>query len=411
MPVRFLQKTLPNGLHLVAEPDPAAHSAAVGFFVRTGARDESPADMGVSHFLEHMIFKGTETRSAAQVDLDFDSIGADHNAYTTSEMTAFWTHSLPEHLPRCADVLADIMRPALRPADFDDEKGVILEEIAMYEDQPFWVLYERAMEVYYRDFPLSRRVLGTRQTITGLTRDRMVEYFQRRYAADNTIVAMAGRLDFEAMCDQIARACGAWRPSGTARAYPPLSVAEERFTLELDSITRHYALLAAPAPAIQDERRYAAGILSRILGGTVGSRFYWALIETGLAEEASAQYDGRDGTGEFLVTFTCSPEDAQRVEEIALGEIERLAGSLTADDVERVQSRIATSVTLAGELPAGRMQRLGRLWASLGEYRSLEEELRRLTAVTVEDVRAVCEAFPFAPRVIGHLRPKAAPQV
>ena len=162
MPITFREATLPNGLHVLAEVDPAAHSASIGFFVKTGARDEATEIMGVSHFLEHMMFKGTETRSAADVDRAFDDLGAEHNAFTTSELTAFHAHALPEHLPAAGEILADILRPALRQEDFDDEKAVILEEIAMYEDHPFWKLYERAMETYYDGHPLSHRVLGTK---------------------------------------------------------------------------------------------------------------------------------------------------------------------------------------------------------------------------------------------------------
>src|SRR5262245_43239430 len=139
MPIEFQQATLPNGLTIIAEIDDDAHSAAIGFFVKTGARDEHPGVMGVSHFLEHMMFKGTATRSAEEVDQEFDDLGAEHNAFTTSELTAFWAHSLPEHLNKAEEILADLLRPALRPTDFDNEKKVILEEIAMYNDHPFWV--------------------------------------------------------------------------------------------------------------------------------------------------------------------------------------------------------------------------------------------------------------------------------
>jgi predicted Zn-dependent peptidase len=192
MAIRFQKAVLDNGLTVVGEVDPAAHTAAVGFFVKTGARDEDGAAMGVSHFLEHMMFKGSEGRTAEAVDLDFDRIGAEHNAFTTSEVTAFYASCLPEHLPRAEEILSDIMRPALRPDDFDDEKPVILEEIAMYRDQPFWVLYERAMEEYYRTHPLSHRVLGTAETVSALTRDQMAAYLADRYSADNTVVALAG---------------------------------------------------------------------------------------------------------------------------------------------------------------------------------------------------------------------------
>ena len=405
MPVEFKRATLPNGLEVICEVVPDAHTAAVGFYVKTGARDEDPGVMGVSHFLEHMMFKGTEKRTAADVDRDFDEIGADHNAYTTGEMTAFWAHALPEHLPRSVEILSDILRPSLRQVDFDDEKGVILEEIAMYEDQPFWVLYERAMEAYFRSHPLSHRVLGTKETIEALARDQMAAYFRRRYSADNTTVALAGRVDFDATVKLLAEYCGGWEATAPTRRRPDLEPPDDDLTIDSENVNRHYAISIAPAPPIGDDRRYAAAALAQILGDSEGSRLYWALVETGLADEARAQYDGRDGVGVYLVYYVCPPEDAGQVGRVVDQQIDGLVGSLTADDLQRVRSKIATAATLQGELPAGRMHRLGRLWTYLGEYRSLEQELERINAVTLDDLRAMWNACPFHPRVNASLRP------
>jgi predicted Zn-dependent peptidase len=320
-------------------------------------------------------------------------------------MTAFWAHALPERLPRVVEILSDILRPALRQGDFDDEKSVILEEIAMYEDQPFWVLYERTMEAYYRNHPLAHRVLGTRETIQALAREQMTEYFQRRYSADNTTIALAGRLDFEATVDQLSQSCGGWEATRTRRHYPSLEPTGDELTISSDKVNRHYAISVAPAPPIDDSRRYAAAALAQILGDSEGSRFYWALVETGLAEEARAQYDGHDQVGAFLVYSVCSPDDAAQVARVVDEQIDGLVKTLTADDLDRIKSKIATGVTLQGELPAGRMHRLGRLWTTTGEYRSLEEELERINAVTLDDLRAVYAEFPFRPRVNGHLDP------
>ena len=161
-------------MRIAAEHSSDAVTAAIGFFVKTGARDEASKLMGVSHFLEHMMFKGTETLTAEEVDLAFDSIGAEHNAFTSGEMTAFWGAGLPEVLSDIHNTLADILRPSLRQQDFDDEKKVIVEEIAMYDDQAFWVLYESAMEQYYGKSPLGHRVLGTPETIDHMQRDEFM---------------------------------------------------------------------------------------------------------------------------------------------------------------------------------------------------------------------------------------------
>ncbi len=408
MPIEFKEATLDNGLKIIAEVDPSAHTAAAGFFVKTGSRDEDPAVMGVSHFLEHMMFKGTEKRTAADVDRDFDDIGAIHNAYTTAEQTAFYAHCLPEHLPRAEEILSDILRPALRSDDFDTEKPVILEEIAMYRDHPFWGLYETAMETYYGKHPLSHRVLGTEETVGGMAREQMLEYFCERYSADNTILALAGRFDFDEMVGGITEHCGGWQATKTRRQSPELTVAGEEFTMESETVNRHYLLMLSPAPAMNDDRRYAAGMLAQVLGDADGSRLYWALIETGLAEEAQSQYDGRDGVGEYLIYCSCSAEMAGQVEATACEEGAKLIDSITEDDLERVRNKVATAATLHGELPSGRMQRLGRLWLYTGSYRSLEEELARINAVTLADLRAVHDEFPIKPTVIGRLTPKAA---
>jgi predicted Zn-dependent peptidase len=405
MSITFEQDSLPNGLNVIGEIDDNAHTAAIGFFVKTGARDELSKVMGVSHFLEHMMFKGTNKRSAEEVDQEFDDIGAEHNAFTTSEMTAFWAHTLPEHLLTAEEILSDIMRPAIRQADFDSEKRVILEEIAMYADYPFWVLYEKAMETYYREHPLSHRVLGTVDSITGLTREQMVDYFTNRYSADNAVIAVAGKVDFEALMTQISMHCGNWNTSRTSRAYQAPQFAPDEFTMNSASVHRHYMLMLCPAPGQQDPRRYASSILAQILGDSEGSRLYWALVETGLAEEAQSQYESRDGVGDVLVFASCSPENAQTVEVTIEQQLERLVESLTQDDLERVRSKIATGVTLHSELPAGRMKRIGRVWTYTGEYRSLATELERINAVTLDDLRAVADEFPIRPIVRGHLTP------
>jgi len=406
MPIRFEQASLSNGLRVVAEIDPHAHTSAAGFFVKTGARDEAPAVMGVSHFLEHMMFKGTAKRTAEDVDRDFDDIGADHNAFTSSEMTAFWAHTLPENLPRAVDILADIMRPALRQEDFDAEKKVILEEIAMYEDNPFWVLYEKALETYYGTDPMAHRVLGTNQTITGLKRDQMVEYFTNRYSSDNTVVALAGNVSLSEVVGVLERGCGKWTRTGATRQADRPAVSSSTFTTTSDKVNRHYLLMLCPGPSQQDDQRYAAAVLSQVLGDAEGSRLYWALVETGLAEEAQAQHDPRDGAGDFLVFAVCSPDRAEEVQSIAQAQMRTVGEGLTEDDLERVRNKIATGITLHGELPAGRMRRLGRLWMYGDRHRTLEEELKRINAVTVNDLRALLEQYPLVPVVTGSLAPE-----
>src|SRR5215813_5814698 len=164
----FHSHQLPNGLTIIGETSPSARSVALGFFVRTGSRDETPEVSGVTHFLEHMVFKGTPRRSALEVNLDFDRIGANYNAFTSEENTVFYAAILPEYLPQAVDILADILRPSLRAEDFDMEKNVIIEEIGMYDDQPMMSAFDRAKRVYFAKHPLGNSILGTKESITAL---------------------------------------------------------------------------------------------------------------------------------------------------------------------------------------------------------------------------------------------------
>ncbi len=381
-------------------------TAAAGFFVRTGARDEAAPIMGVSHFLEHMMFKGTPTRTADDINRAFDELGAKANAYTSNELTAFHAATLPEHLPAALDVLADMMRPALREGDFNTERGVILEEIAMYEDEPMWVLYEKCLEEHFGAHPLSHRVLGSKATISALGAGQMRGYFEHRYSADNTTLALAGRVDFDAAVRQAQRLCGTWQRTGAKRdaAAPP--ALGRRFEITSEKVARAYLMVLAPGPGAADPRRYAASIAALALGAPDNSRLHWALIETGIAEEASAGLETLDGTGLWQVFMGCDPDRIDEAATIVEREIESLADHVTDDDVVRIKARVATGAVLAGERPDGRMHRIGRAWTTLGEHTTLEEEVARIDAVTTADVRRVLRELPWSPRTVGRLLPK-----
>src|SRR5438477_10839970 len=193
----FKQAQLSNGLEIVAETNDAAHSIAVGFMVKTGSRDESPAVSGVSHFLEHMMFKGTAKRNSQQVNEEFDQMGAKNNAFTSNEVTCYWAQVLPEFTERTLELLSDMMRPALRPADFNMEKKVILEEIALYLDRPSHVLFEAVMAEHFAKHPMANSVLGSKESISALARDQMKNYFDSRYGPGNMVLAASGKIDFD----------------------------------------------------------------------------------------------------------------------------------------------------------------------------------------------------------------------
>lgn len=390
---------------MLGEIDPAAHSSAVGYFVRTGTRDEERIDMGVSHFLEHMLFKGTDDLDADALNRAFDAMGARHNAYTSSEQTCYHAQVVPERAGEAIELIGRMLRPALRDADFDTEKGVILEEIAMYDDEPFWVLYEKVAERFYEGHPLGYRTLGTKESITALTSGQMRAYFDRRYAPDNVHVALAGRIDFDRACEQIERLTSAWTPSRDAHARSTPGATGGRFDVRDDKVSRGYVLSLAAAPSAQDERRYAAALASQALGAPGNSRLHWSLIEPGIAEEAQASYDPHDGCGAWFVFASGEPERIDEVWDVCVREAKGLADAITQDDLERLRAKIRTGVTIGGERPSDRMQRLGRMRCVRSDYLSLEDELASLARVTLKDVRDVLAAFPIERSMVGTLRP------
>ena len=353
--------------------------------------------MGVSHFLEHMMFKGTKKLSAEEVDLAFDDIGAEHNAFTSSEMTAFWGAGLPEVLPDIHNILADILRPALRTQDFDDEKKVILEEIAMYDDQPFWVLYESAMEQYYGDSPLGHRVLGTPETIKKMQRDELATYFFDRYSADNTIVVLSGNLDFDRMVSNIEERCGSWEATGTTRTYEEIKRFGGVHSKVIEDLHQHYTLMMMPSASFQDEKRHAAAALASIFGGGDGSRLHWALVDSGLAEAASASADASDKFGEQMVWAVCAPEHGEQVSSRIKEEMHKLVPSLKEEDLLKVIAKASTGAAVASERPSGRMQRLGSMLTTSGMYGSLEDELQKIEQLTLKDLHEAAELFPWEP--------------
>ncbi|MGY8752327.1 MAG: M16 family metallopeptidase [Phycisphaerales bacterium] len=397
MSYNYTETTLDNGLRICAEVSDSAVTAGIGFFVKTGARDETAKLMGVSHFLEHMMFKGTETLSAEDVDLAFDNIGAEHNAFTSSEITAYWGAGLPEVIGDIHDTLADILRPSLRQTDFDNEKKVIIEEIAMYDDQPFWVLFESAMEQYYGDSPLGYRVLGTPETINAMQRDELAGYFTDRYSADNTTVVLAGNLDFDAMVERIQSMCGSWQRTNTTRDFSEVVRYGGTFEKHIPDLQQHYHLMMMPSVSFQDEHKHAASALAAILGGGDGSRLHWALVDTGLAEASAASVDTNDQFGEQVTYAVCDPSKSEQVADIMRTEMANVAGSLTELDLAKVKAKAGTGAAVSGERPAGRMQRLGSMLTTSGEYVSLEEELASIKSLTIKDLQAVAEAYPWVP--------------
>jgi predicted Zn-dependent peptidase len=395
--VPFESRVLRNGLQIIGETNPAARSVALGFFVRTGSRDESNEVSGVTHFLEHMVFKGTPRRTAFDVNRDFDRIGADYNAFTSEENTVFYGTFLPEYVPQAVDILADILRPSLREEDFDMEKNVILEEIGMYEDQPMWSAYDRARRIYFGDHPLGNTILGTPESITALTRDQMYEYFERRYVAPNISVVAAGNFDFRHLVRLVEERCGEWS-SGAAprknRRPVPGSGAFE--VVAKENVTQEHVILLSPGPPARSPQRYAATTLAMVIGDDSGSRLYWALIDPGLADSADSNYHEYDGTGSFYTSYSCEPGLAQKNLSIVRRVLRKVQqDGITEEELQQAKSKILSRVVRSSERPRGRMNAVGMNWTYLHKYRTVDDELKAFAAVNLKSIRKVLGAYPL----------------
>ena len=334
--MEFRSHRLENGLEIIAETNSDAHSMSVAFLVRTGSRDEADDVAGVSHFLEHMCFKGTPRRSADEVNREFDEIGAHYNAFTSEECTAYYASVLPEYQEASVDILADILRPSLRPDDFDMEKKVILEEIQMYLDQPPFGMDDRIKQLHMGRHPLARSVLGTSESVSGLSTTQMRDYFSSRYASDNVFVAAAGKVNFDALVEQVAQRCSGWEPQGAQRSIPRASSTAKFEVVHRPTATQQYVLQLADAPASEDDDRYAAKLLATIVGDDSGSRMYWELTDPGLAETASLGHYEYLGAGMFYTWLSCEPdmveENLERLRNILL-QVE--ADGVTEDELRQ----------------------------------------------------------------------------
>jgi predicted Zn-dependent peptidase len=394
--LRFEKAVLESGLTVIGERNPRAQSFAAGYFVRTGARDEESEVAGVSHFLEHMMFKGTAKRGAADINRAFDELGARYNAYTSDENTVYYGSVLPEHAPALLELLSDMMRPALRQEDFELEKNVILEEIAMYEDRPSFKVFEEGRELYYQGHPLGNSVLGRADSIRNLSRESMLDYFTARYAPDNLVLVMSGRYDWEQRLEQIEALTASWRPQDAMRRYPPLEPATGLKVLENPKLKRVHVAAYAPGVAATDPLRYAAGILANCLGASSGSRLYWALVDKGLVDSAMLSHDSADGAGAFVGYLSFAPEQAEKVLGIFFETLqEAQEEGLAADEWARAQRKLATNLTLGGETPFGRLMSLGTSYIYTREYRSVQEMVERIMATGLEEARALLSEKPF----------------
>ena len=411
--MEFRSTKIDNGLEIVAECNPRAYSMAMAFFVKTGARDETDKVAGVSHFLEHMAFKGTATRSGDELNRQLDEIGSHANAYTSEEQTVYFASFLPEYQDRALELLSDMMRPALRDDDFDTEKKVIIEEIYKYEDQPPFGAAEKCMAAHFDGHPLGRNILGTVESVGGLSPQSMRQYFRQRYSPSNMLLVAAGRLDYDHLVDTAIKRCGDWENFSTERMTAPGPPSKGFNLVHKPSASQQYVVQIAPGPAAEDDVRYAARLLATVLGDDSGSRLYWDLIETGRAECASIGTYEFEGAGIFMTYLCCSPADAtenlQRIYRV-LRDAEQ--HGITENELSLAKSKTCANIVLASERPSNRLFSVGGRWVQRAEYRTTKQTVDTYQAVTLSDVEAVLEKYALTRNTtvaVGPLSELASP--
>jgi predicted Zn-dependent peptidase len=404
--MNFQTETLPNGLTVIGEHNPKAQSFAAGYFVNTGSRDETPEIAGVSHFLEHMMFKGSARRSPDDINREFDEMGANYNAYTSEERTVYYGAVLPERGHKLLDLLSDMMRPALRDEDFTMEKNVILEEIAMYEDRPNFKVFEMANEKFFNGHPIGNSVLGSADSIKNLQREQMNRYFQSRYAPNNMILTVAGNYDWQAVLDQVGELTTSWKTSETGRTYPTLAAKTGSDNVEEETLKRVHVAFYAPGVSAQDELRYAASLLASCIGDGTGSRLYWSLVDKGLVDSASLSHDSSDGVGAFVGYLSTAPEQLAQTVEVFKQELLKVErDGVSADEWQRAQRKFATSLTLRGETPFGRLMSLGSGYLYNHEYKSVQDVVKTVFETTLVEAQKVLDTKPFSSLYSFTLKP------
>jgi predicted Zn-dependent peptidase len=396
----FLHERLANGLDVIAETTPGAVSTSVGFFVKTGARDETDALAGVSHFLEHMVFKGTADLSADEINRRFDCMGASANAFTGEEDTVYYAAVLPEQQPEAVDLLARMMRPALREEDFATEKLVILEEIRMYDDQPPFGADDRCRTAFFGGHPLARSVLGSIASIEALPVEAMRDYHRRRYAPGNMVLAASGAVDFTRLVESARRLCGEWEPVTIPPRTTPAPGARPDNSkvdhIERSAASLAYAVRMSAGPDGSDPMRYAAKLLSVVIGDESGSRLYWELVDSGAAEQATCHHHDYLDAGLFITQLSCDPADAQPLlERIEAVYREARTGGITLREWEHGRNKLAGRVVLAGERPRRRLFSVGLEWSHEAAYRSVADDLRIVEGITVDDLHDVLARWPL----------------
>jgi predicted Zn-dependent peptidase len=400
-----------SGLRVVTESLPELRSATLGAWVGSGARDESPTEWGASHFLEHLLFKGTETRSAREIAETIESVGGEMNAFTTHEQTVFYVRVPDAQLETAFDVLSDVLwAPAFRPTDVESERQVILEEIGMRDDTPDDVVHELFASALFPEHPLGREVLGSTESITGMAREEIVVYHAGHYRPSNVVFAAAGNLTHDRV-----RTLVASRFPDDAGARPPRprpSPPEPRPVAVMTRDTEQaHLVVGARALSALDPDRYALTILNQVLGGGMSSRLFQEIRESrGLAYSVYSYQSSFDDTGYLAIYAGTAPERLRETLGVIDEEVERLcAHGLSDDELTAAKGHLTGSLAMSLETSASRMRRLGRAETVEHEVPSLDDLVARIERVTAGDVdRVVDRVFGSSPRSLAVVGPHEA---
>ncbi len=400
----FDQITLPNGLRIIGERIDHFRSVSVGLWLGAGSQYETVAEAGISHFLEHMVFKGTEKRTARQIAEEMDAVGGQLNAFTAKECTCFYAKVVDEHLPLAMDVIADLaVRPTFDPAEMEKEKGVVLEEIAMAEDTPEDLVHEILMLAHYGDQPVARPILGTNESVSGAAREDLAGYWRRMYRPQNAVLAIAGNYEWQAVLDLAGMLLGGWPVEGLKKRdcvtvpTPPSVLTREK------DIEQAHICLGYPALPMDDDRNYELSIFNSVFGGAMSSRLFQKIREdSGLAYTVYSYPNAYTDSGMLSVYAATNPETAPAVYGMILDEARAIAGTgMTRDEFAMAREQMKASYILGLESTSARMQSIGRRLLLLNRTRTESETIDRINAVNYDDVNDLMRATLTAPHSIA----------
>ncbi len=402
--------TLDGGLTVVTEAMADVRSVSIGFWVGTGSVDEPPAQAGASHFLEHLLFKGTEERSARSIAVAVDSVGGDMNAFTTKEYTTFYVRLLAEDADMGVDLLSDIIwSPAFRPEEFESERQVILEEILMHADDPADLVHDVLAEALYPKHPLGREVLGDEDTVSAMTATDVARFHGHHYRPGNIVVAAAGALEHDRIVERVAARLGARSGGSAPERSAPTSAAVPNLAVERDTEQAHL-VVAVAGPDRDDEDRHAMAVVEHVLGGGMSSRLFQSIREDrGLAYSVYAYRLGFQGAGALAVYAGTSPASAAQVLDLIGVEMDRLVDrGISAEEMEAARGHIRGAMALGLEDSGARMSRIGHSQLIHGRVLTLAEVDQRLSALTLDQVNDVARRWLSRPRTVVTVGPDRA---